>query len=174
MKMIKFLPHAGIIAVLAGVMQFMDIKIALFCAWVGFAAWACYFLNGCTIKGGLKVIGCWVAGVIASVGIIELGKFLTGTFGGNAAVGFPVAVSLIAFLVILFEKVPALDFIPGWFVGAACFFGYNTIAEGNYAVSVPVILVSCVIGQVFGYVTVALRTAYAKASEPVAEAEAAS
>ena len=164
--MLKFFPHAGIIALLAGLMQFMDIQFSLFCAWVGFAAWACYFLIGCTVKGGVKVIGCWLAGVIASIAIIELGKVLTGVAGGNASVGFPVAVAIIAFGVILFEKVPALDFIPGWFVGAACFFGYNTIAEGSYAVSVPVILVSCIIGQVFGFVTVFLRTAYANASEP--------
>lgn len=166
MKMIKFLPHAGIIAILAGLMQFLDLKVELFSAWVGFAAWACYFLNGCTVKGGAKVIGCWVAGVIASVLIIEFGTKLTGLTGGNATIGFPVAVAIIAFFVILFEKVPALDFIPGWFVGAACFFGYNTIAEGNYAVSVPAILVSCVVGQVFGFVTVYLRTAYGKVSEP--------
>ncbi len=163
MKMIKFLPHAGIIAVLAALMQFADIKIAQFSAWVGFAAWACYFLNGCTIKGGLKAIGCWVAGVVASIMIIELGQFLSGHFG--AEIGFPVAVGLIAFCVILFEKVPALDWIPGWFIGAACFFGYNTIAEGDYKVSVPLILISCVVGQLFGWVTVFLRTAYGKAVE---------
>ncbi len=160
------MPHAGIIAVLAAVMQFMDIKIELFAAWVGFAAWACYFLAGCTVKGGLKVIGCWIAGVIASVLIIELGTIFTNTIG---VLGFPLSVGIIAFLVILFEKVPALDFIPAWFVGAACFFGYNTIAEGDYTVSVPLILISCVVGQVFGYVTVLLRTAYAKTQEPAEE-----
>lgn len=106
MKMIKFLPHAGIIAVLAALMQFMDIKIAMFSAWVGFAAWACYFLNGCTVKGGLKVIGCWVAGVIASILIIELGTRFSAGMGASA--GFPLAVGIVAFFVILFEKVPAL------------------------------------------------------------------
>ena len=164
MKLLRFMPHAAIIAVLAALMQLMDIKIPLFAAWVGFAAWACYFLNGCTVKGGLKVIGCWVAGVAASVLIIELGTFFSSGMGATA--GFPLAVGIIAFLVILFELVPPLDFIPGWFVGAACFFGYNTIAEGDYSVSVPLILITCVVGQVFGFVTVYLRTAYAKASEP--------
>ena len=168
MKFIKFLPHAGIIAVLAGLMQFMDMKIELFFAWIGFAAWACYFMNGCTVKGGAKVIGCWVAGVIASVIILELGTLLSGAEGQNAIVGFPVAVAVIAFFVILFEKVPVLSFIPGWFVGAACFFGYNTIAEGDYSKSVPAVLISCVVGQIFGFVTVFLRTAYGKLSEPAA------
>ena len=168
MKFIKFLPHAGIIAVLAGLMQLLDLKMELFSAWVGFAAWACYFLNGCSIKGGSKVVGCWVTGVIASVLIIEFGKYLTGT-SGSALIGLPVSVGIIAFFVILFEKVPALDFIPAWFIGAACFFGYNTIVAGDYKVSVPAILISCVIGQIFGYVTVTLRTAYGKIETTEAE-----
>ena len=71
MEFVRFLPHAGIIALLAGFMQFLDIQIPLFSAWVGFAAWACYFLNGCNLSGGAKVIGCWIAGVIASVNIKE-------------------------------------------------------------------------------------------------------
>ena len=159
--LVKFMPHAGIIGVLAALMQFLDLsKVIPFSAWVGFAGWACYFLNGCTIKGGIKVIGCWVGGVIASIAIIELGKYLSGHFG--AEIGFPISVGLIAFLVILFEKVPALDFIPGWFVGAACFFGYNTIANGDYKVSVSVVLISCVVAQLFGLVTVAARTVYGK------------
>ncbi len=164
---LKFAPHALIIAILAAFMQLLDFKTGdYFYAWVGFAAWACYFLNGCTVKGGAKVIGCWVAGVIASIAIIELGLSLTSATG-SADVGFPIAVGFIAFFVILFEKVPALDFIPAWFVGAACFFGANTLVGTaqpdlacTYSVSVPVILISCVVGQIFGYVTVLLRGKY--------------
>ena len=161
---IHFIPHAGIIGVLAGLMQWLDLMQPVpFSAWVGFAAWACYFLNGCNVQGGFKVMGCWTAGVAASILIIELGTGLSAEMGPK--VGFPVAVGLIAFFVILFEKVPFLSFIPGWFIGAACFFGYNTIVGGKYAVSVPLILVSCVIGQLFGWVTVRLRTSYGKMME---------
>lgn len=157
---LKFTPHALIIAVLAGLMQLLDLQShGYFYAWIGFAAWACYFLAGCTPKGGAKVIGCWVTGVIASVAIIELGKYLTGCTG-NPSVGFPIAVGFIAFFVILFEKVPALDFIPAWFVGAACFFGAYNLLGGDYSKSIPVVLISCIGGQVFGVVTVALRTKY--------------
>jgi len=177
MGFIKFLPHAGIIALLAALMQFMDMSSTFgpegeqtqyFLSWVGFAAWACYFLNGCTVKGGTKVIGCWVAGVIASIGIYEFAGVLCGMAAPNIAV--PAAVGIVAFFVILFEKVPALDFIPAWFVGAACFFGLTNHANGgDWSKSVAPILISCVIGQIFGYVTVALRTAYGKMSEPAAE-----
>ena len=166
MKFIKFLPHAAIIAVLAGLMQYLDMTITPIVAWAGFAAWACYFLAGCTIKGGLKVIGCWVAGVAASVVILELGERLTG-LTGSATVGFPIAVGVIAFFVILFEKVPALNMIPAWFIGAACFFALNKeLNMASYKESVPAILITCVLGQVFGFVTVFLRTQYGKMSEP--------
>ena len=159
-EFIKFTPHALIIAVLAGLMQLLDLQMGdLFFAWTGFAAWACYFLAGCTIKGGVKVISCWVAGLVASIAIIELGTVLTG-MTGSPSIGFPISVALIAFFVILCEKVPALDFIPAWFVGAACFFASNNLFGGDYAKSVPVLLISCLVGQVFGLITVFLRTKY--------------
>ncbi|NWK57177.1 DUF1097 domain-containing protein [Verrucomicrobiaceae bacterium N1E253] len=171
---LKFAPHALIIALLAGLMQLLDLQSGgYFFAWVGFAAWACYFLAGCTPKGGVKVISCWVTGVIASVAIIELGLKLTEA-SGNASVGFPIAVGFIAFFVILFEKVPGLDFIPAWFVGAACFFGANNLLGGDYSKSIPVILISCVVGQIFGVVTVALRTKYGAMVDAEGEQEAAS
>jgi len=154
------MPHALIIAVLAAFMQIVDFKLAQFSAWVGFAAWASYFAQGSTLKGGLKVIASWVGGVMASIIILELGTLLAKQFG--VGIGFPVAIGIVTFCVILFEKVPALDWIPGWFIGAACFFGYNKIAGGNYNTSVPVVLVSCVIGQAFGFVAITLRTLYGK------------
>jgi hypothetical protein len=165
----RFLPHALIIAVLAGLMQLLDMVTATathkyFLAWAGFAAWACYFVAGATPKGGAKVIGCWVAGVIASVIIIELGVWLSGAIG-SATAGFPIAVGLIAFCVILFEKVPALDFIPAWFVGAACFFAFQG-QVGDYKQSVPTILTCAVVGQIFGYATVLFRGKYSAMIAP--------
>lgn len=168
---LKFTPHALIIAILAGLMQFLDMKTGnYFYGWIGFAAWACYFLNGCTPKGGAKVIGCWVAGVIASIAIIELGMFLTGA-ADSALVGFPVAVGFIAFFVILFEKVPALDFIPAWFIGAACYFATDKYLP-CHCQRAQVVLISCVVGQIFGYVTVFARTKYGNMIAPADEAEA--
>jgi hypothetical protein len=170
MKFIKFLPHAGIIAILASIMQFIEMSSTIggtqyFFAWIGFAAWACYFLNGCTPKGGAKVIGCWIAGVVASILIYELAGKLCGT-DLNPKVAVPLAVGIIAFFVILFEKVPPLAFIPGWFIGAACFFGLTNHANGgDWKLSIAPVLISCVIGQIFGFVTVFLRTAYGKAVE---------
>ncbi|MEG2415584.1 MAG: DUF1097 domain-containing protein, partial [Kiritimatiellia bacterium] len=136
--LIQFLPHALIIGILAGIMQWMDLMShGYFYSWIGFASWACYFLGGCTPKGGAKASGCWVAGLIASILIIELGNYLTG-LSGAATIGFPVSVLIIATLVILCEKVPVLAFIPAWFVGAACFFAVNNAVGGDYHKSVPI------------------------------------
>jgi len=170
---LKFVPHALIIAILAGLMQLLDIQAGdWFYAWIGFAAWACYFLAGCNVKGGVKVVSCWVAGLIASIAIIELGLILTQATG-SPSIGFPVSVAFIAFFVILCEKVPPLDFIPAWFIGAACFFGANNLLGGDYAKSAPVLVISCLVGQIFGVVTVALRTKYGSMvssdEEPAAE-----
>jgi hypothetical protein len=170
---LKFVPHALIIAILAGLMQLLDIQAGdWFYAWIGFAAWACYFLAGCTVKGGVKVVSCWVGGLIASIAIIELGLILTQATG-SPSIGFPISVGFIAFFVILCEKVPPLDFIPAWFVGAACFFGANNLLGGDYAKSAPVLVISCLVGQIFGVVTVALRTKYGSMvssdEEPAAE-----
>lgn len=179
----KYLGHPFLTALLAGLMQLIAMKcsytylgtdVAFFIAWAGFAAWACYFLAGCTPKGGLKVIGCWAGGVIGSIAIIELGLKLCGTMDPLAA--FPIAVFIIAFFVVCFEKVQALNMIPAWFVGAACFFAYHSMISGAltaakatsmqiHLVAGSAILVSCVVGQIFGVVTVTIRGKYAQLVE---------
>lgn len=162
---IKFLPHALIIGILAGLMQLLDLSSnGNFVAWIGFASWACYFLAGCTLSGGRKVTLCWLAGMIAAVAIIELGTNLTNTFN-NAKIGFPLAVGAIAFVVILFEKVNFLNMIPAWFIGAACFFGINNFLNGEYEKSIPALVISLFVGQIFGIVTVFLRGKYANCCE---------
>ena len=159
MDFIKFLPHALIIAVLGGLMNFLDQNFSMLYTWIGFAGWASYFFNGGTVKGGAEVVTCWTGGVIASVIIVHFGTYLTATTG-SSLIGFPLAVFCIAFCIILFEKVPGMHVIPAWFIGSACFFGLHS---GDYTVSVPGVLVSCVVGQIFGYVSILVRTAYGNA-----------
>ena len=159
---LKFSPNALVIAGLAALMQVIDMNVQSFLAWIGFAAWACFFISGANTKGAVKVVSCWVAGVIASIAILELGGFLTDLIG-NAKIGFPIAVGLIAYVVILFERVPALDLIPAWFVGAACYFALHGkvgfVSHQNAAIAV---LLSCLIAQAFGFATVALQGLAAK------------
>jgi len=149
--------------------------------WISFQAWAMYFLAGCTLKGGVKVMLGYLGGALASIAIFELagplGKFLPGNWGLYAAV-FIVVIGVISA-----ERVPWFDFVPSWFIGAGVFFGVMFLnpwaADARWAqhvssfgdwgldkrwiyylLTVTHLMVSCAVGQVFGIVTVLGRTRY--------------
>ena len=179
MKKLIYLGHPGIVAILAFFMQLFTIKspefgssgIKVFYSWIGFAAWGSYFLAGCTFKGGLKVVGCWAGGIVSSICIIYTGTILQGVIHPVAA--WSIAVGFIAFFMILFENVSVVDMIPAWFIGAGCFFGLNTMISTLSAASalpaddgsnmyrvVGAVVISCIVGQIFGYMTIYLRSGY--------------
>lgn len=158
----KFSPNALVVGVLAGSMQLLDMSLNSFVGWAGFAAWACFFFAGADTKGAIKVMSCWIAGVIAAIAIIELGGALTDLIG-NDKIGFTLAVGLLAYVVFLFERVPALDLIPAWFVGAACYFAlFGKMGFTSHEKASIAILLSCLIAQGFGFATVALHGLAAK------------
>jgi hypothetical protein len=136
--------------------------------WVSFQAWAMYFLAGCTLKGGVKVMLAYFAGAVASVAIFELAGLFAGWGLGRAAV--PLAVFPVVIGVICGERVPWFDFVPAWFIGAGVFFGImelkhewpagTTTTWHKYGTALAYLMVSCAVGQVYGIVTVFLRTKY--------------
>ncbi len=161
---IRFLPHAIITGILGGLMQFVDLSFpAYFCAWVGFAAWASYFIAGGNLLGGVKVVACWSLGMIAAVCIVKSGTWFTGVTG-NAMIGFPVMVGIVTAVAICFQNVPFVNHIPFWFIGAACFFGLNNSHGGALDKSVPIWIISVLVAQVFGWATVTLRGIYTRKS----------
>jgi len=156
-----------------------------FVVWIAFQAWAMYFMAGCKYKDGVKVFLGYLGGAVASVAIMELGGGMT-FLGAMAA---PVAVLIVVVPVICAERVPMFDFVPSWFVGAGAFFGLTalqgiasgqriadaTVAALKTGASVEGItdpaawghidvgiacLLSCVVGMLFGVVTVIGRTKY--------------
>jgi len=139
--------------------------------WVSFQAWAMYFLGGCTVKMGLKTIAGYIGGIIASIAIFELGDLFAQAMG--VYWGYAIAVFIVVIPVISAEKIPGLDFIPSWFIGAGVFFAFMSLLgeqlphtlEGYRTVAVPE-LVACVVGLIFGYVTVTFRTRYEDALAP--------
>jgi len=171
MKFVKFLPHAIIIGCLAALLQYIDLWTTgasyHVAACVAFQAWALYFLAGCDLKGGGKSLAGWICGIIAAIIIIKFGLSLSSL--GSAA--FPVAVFVIASFVILFEKVPYVDFIPAWFVSAGAYFAFTNVPDYgvNHSKLVPLILISGIVGFIFGWVTVFLRGKYAALVEEPAE-----
>lgn len=129
-------------------------------SWISFQAWAVYFLAGGTIKGGIKTFLAYAVGIGASILIMMLGGALTPIL---AFWGVPVAVGLIAFVVIFFEKVEWLSLIPALFIGAGAFFAFMSYVPGaTFTNGAITELVYCAIGVVFGYITVTLRVAYEK------------
>lgn len=166
MKFSRFIVIPIIIATLAALLQVVDQLIAktpFFSEWNGFAwisfqAWALYFLAGCTVKGGVRTLLSWIAGIIGSILIMKLG-------GSLSALGFwavPLALLILVIPVICLERVPWFDFIPGLFVGAGAYFammGY-IVTDGSFCKGAVVALTYCVIGLVFGYITVLLRSKY--------------
>lgn len=159
-SLIKFSPHAIITGVLAGIMMVIDANWPPFVSWVAFGGWSSYFLAGGSPMGGVKVAVCWVLGMLASIAIIELGPLLSAL--GPAA--GPVAVTLIAIVVVMFQKVDFLSTIPFWFIGSAFFFGLCAVHKGDYMAALPQWSISLAVAMVFGYVTVALRGFYTKIS----------
>ncbi len=165
MKFKKFIIIPIMIAALAAILQIIDQSMPQLgfnewsgFGWVAFQAWAMYFLAGCTIKGGIKTLIGYLVGCLASIAIIAFGASLIESLGFWA---FPTSLMILVIPVICLEKVPWLDFIPAIFVGAGAFFGMMNYVDGaTFCKALTVEMIYCVIGLVFGFVTVALRTKY--------------
>ena len=166
----KFFPIPVFIALLATSMMVLNIykepTLRHYLPWISFQAWAMYFLAGCTLKGGGKVMLAYLGGALASVAIFELAGLCGGWGLGKAA--FPVAVFVVVIPVICAERVPGFNFVPGWFVGAGVYFALIGLFPGiaglakwdKYLEAGLYLMVSCAIGQVYGIVTVFIRKRY--------------
>jgi hypothetical protein len=129
-------------------------------SWISFQAWAVYFFAGGNIKGGIKSFLAYAVGIAASILIMLLAGGLTPVMGFWSV---PVAVSLIAFVVIFFEKVEWLNLIPALFIGAGVFFAFmNYVPGATFSNAAITELVYCIIGLLLGFATVSLRVAYEK------------
>ncbi|MDP6543662.1 MAG: DUF1097 domain-containing protein [Phycisphaerae bacterium] len=160
----QFFPIPVVIAVLAFLLMLVNLGAShcpnygkYFVIWVAFQAWAMYFMAGCTLKNGVKVMLGYLGGALASIAIMELG----GQFAklGLGEMALPVAVLIIVVPVICAERVPMFDFVPAWFVGAGVFFALCKGPE-TYIDTGIMSLFSCLIGVIFGIVTVVFRMKY--------------
>ena len=163
----KYLPIALFIGLQACVLQAIDQSI---CAsipplaagggWIYFQAWAMYFLGGCTPKGGTRALIGYVLGMIASIAIMVGG-------GALGALGFwamPVILLILVPIILYLDIAPEMiSFVPAVFVGAGVFFGVMSYIPGaTFANAFVGEGVYCVIGLVFGFVTITFRGWYEK------------
>ncbi len=152
---------------------------------VTFQCWATYFVAGCTPKGGARVVIAYFVGISASIIIMLMGDRLAVPLGSAEApnywMSYAIAVLIVVVPVICLEKVPMFDFIPGIFFGSGMFFAMMTLGGGvalvdGEAVKVGIShdmagfksvmipeMIGCIVGQVFGWITVCWRGAYEKA-----------
>lgn len=125
--------------------------------WIAFQSWALYFLAGCDIKGGIKVLLGYIAGIAGSILIIKLGMAIP-SLGFFA---FPVAVGVVAFAIIFLERTTWFSLVPAIFVGSGAFFAFmNYVPGATFGIAFTTEMIYCVIGLIFGVVTVKARGAY--------------
>ena len=164
----KFVVIPLIIAVLAFCIQLIDQVLSPvmspkpnngFC-WIAFQAWAVYFLAGCTLKGGVRSLVGYVIGIGGSILIMNLANVCSPL--GFFSVALPVAV--VACTLIFLERTAWWsDFIPAMFIGAGAFFAFMSYIPGATFVNAAITeFVYCILGLLFGFMTVTLRTAYEK------------
>lgn len=159
------------IAILAAIVQVIDqlLQSAGSCdyfiansgfGWLTFQAWALYFLAGCNIKGGVQVLIGYIAGIIGSILIIAFAGWL-GSAGVPAFWATPLSLLILVIPVICLERIQIM--IPALFVGAGAFFAIMTFqpSEGaNFLNATGTELIYCIVGLIFGWITVTLRVAY--------------
>lgn len=109
----------------------------------GIVAWACFFAAGGKVQGLQKTIAANVSGVVwvwlamTLIGMMNMGSLAW------------VIIGVVAFILVLQSKVPALSFIPGAFCGAAVTaWAAPTDPKGYLMVAVALIA-----GAVLGYVS---------------------
>jgi len=149
--------------------------------WIAFQAWAMYFLAGCTPKMGVKTGVGYLGGIVASVAIFELAGAFSGLSSGTTPWGLYLAVFVVVVFVISAEKVPGIDFVPAYFLGAGVFFALMTylkkpddVAQLSWygRVALPE-MVACAVGLVYGWWTVTFKTWYVAKVTAAAPAPAA-
>jgi hypothetical protein len=165
MKFSQFIFIPVIVAFLAFTIQIVDqlaapmmpIEGNVGFGWIAFIAWAMYFMAGCTHQGGQKTLFGYIAGIIASIAIMEFG----GAFASLGFMAFPVAIFIVVIPCICLERVPLFDFVPALFVGAGTFFGIMSYVGGaTYVTATITELVYCGIGLAYGVMTIFLRSRY--------------
>jgi hypothetical protein len=121
--------------------------------WAGIVAWGCFFAAGGKTTGLTKTIASNLSGVLWAFLALQAATRLGG--------GLPVlsaAVGVIAFLMVMQSKIPALGFIPGAFLGAATAVSVVVGASGTWINAV----IALVAGAVLGYVSEMLAGMMAK------------
>lgn len=114
---------AGLFTWLSGSISGIGGLEAPLIVWVGFAAWACFYAAG----GGKAGLGTTLLSNVSGLVWGYLIALATGMVDGSSPAVLGLFVALGAFAMCVQALWGPLSFIPGAFVGAACFFGNDTL-----------------------------------------------
>ena len=136
------------IGVLIVIWTYVALGVAALPVWAGIVAWAAFFAAGGKTEGLTKTIVTNLSGVFwAFVALWAWNQFAP----GNILV-LSILVGVIAFIMVVQAKLPALSFIPGAFLGAATAVSVVVGANGTWLKTI----IALVAGALFGFVSEAL------------------
>ena len=128
-------------------------------AWICFTSWPLYYLAGGDQRAAGKVLLSFGVGMVASVAIMNLAGMVGQHLGGLWAA--PVAIAVVAFVVLCLERFPPFDFVPGIFVSMAVFFAITLYVDGSSHSNTALVESAYgVVGVALGWLSGALRGAY--------------
>lgn len=122
--------------------------------WAGIVAWGCFFAAGGKASGFQKTALANLSGLVYVWVITQLLPHVGGT-----TIVLALLVGVIAFLMVMQSKLPALSFIPGAFIGAAVTVGSGAASDTTHLIYLAV---SLVIGAALGFVSEAMAGSFAK------------
>jgi Protein of unknown function (DUF1097) len=139
----------GILAVIAtwlflGPLAAMGVQI-----WIGFIAWACFFHAGGKTKGLQTTIISMIFGAVVGA----LSVMLAGALGSLGSLAAPVAVGIGAAVIVLAAHLPILASIPSSVLGFASVAGLILVGSKAPMDALVPVIVSIIIGALFGYVS---------------------
>ena len=167
--MSKITALAVSIAILGGVWAYLALNplasIAL--VWVGFIAWGCFFHTGGDSAALQKTIaGMSYGAVIAGIALYLVSSGLLGALGVLAA---PVIIAVTVFFLVIVAGISLLSVVPANVYGYAATAGLaltaNTagnVAATNFTNPVLLVIVSVILGALFGLASGKLAGALSK------------
>ncbi|MEO6387440.1 MAG: DUF1097 domain-containing protein [Croceibacterium sp.] len=137
--------------------------------WISFISWGTHFQAGGKATGTITAIACMSFGaLVGMVAVILAG----GAFAGLGTMAVPVAVGLGAAVIVLASKVPYLGIPPIGFYGFASIAAVILLKDVEATDALVPVVISIIIGALFGFVSEIITNAMTKPDGETAEAAA--
>ncbi|MGH8717479.1 MAG: DUF1097 domain-containing protein [Burkholderiales bacterium] len=157
------------IAVLGGIWAFLALGplAGYVLVWAGFIAWGCYFHSGGDSNALTKTICGNIYGiVIAWIALLIIFKFGAGDAG---VIAIAVVVAVTVFFLVIVASVDVLSVVPANVYGYAATVAYtlhagaqDNLLGGGFANPALLLIVSMVLGAIFGWISGAVAKAITK------------